>query len=362
MSKQKYWLGFSLIPEIGPRRIAQLIQALGDLEAAWRATGFQLEQAGLERLAVANVLQFRPGLDLDAELAKVRQAGARLVALTDDEYPTNLKELPEAPPVLYVRGTLTPGDQFALGIVGTRNATKHGRDAAYDFARMLARQGITTVSGLAHGIDVSAHRGALDGGHRTIAVLGTGIDLIYPRDHHDLAMKMVENGALVSELPIGTPPEGRNFPRRNRIISGLALGVLVVEAPLGSGALITAEAALEQGRDVFAMPGNIYNPMSRGTNRLIQEGAKLVMEIDDILTELNLAHTHIEVRTRTRSIVPANETEAQLLRYLSADPIHIDELVRLTSLPVATVTGALTILELKGLAQMAGHMHYSLTP
>lgn len=362
MSDQKYWLGFSLVPEIGPKRLGQLLAWFGDLASAWTASETQLEQAGLDQQPRENFLHLRQTLDLDAELDKVRRAGAWLLTLNDDLYPTLLKNLSDAPTVLYVRGALSPADDLALAMVGTRKATSYGRDATYDLAKQLARQGITIVSGLAHGIDAAAHKGALDGGGRTIAVFGCGIDVLYPRENRDLALKICDNGALISEFPIGTAPAAGNFPRRNRIISGLSLGILVVEAPEGSGALISADLAAEQGREVFAVPGNIYSPMSRGTNRLIQEGAKLVMHVGDVLDELNIAYTNVQTRLSAEQIAPGNEVEASILKHLSADPLHIDEIVRLSQLPIATVSSTLTILELKGLARMVGHMQYSLIP
>jgi DNA processing protein len=246
-----------------------------------------------------------------------------------------------------------------LGIVGTRKATTYGRDVAYDLAKQLGQNGVTVVSGLAHGIDTAAHRGALDGGGRTIAVLGCGIDRIYPADNRELAQEMSRHGAIISEFALGTPPEGRNFPRRNRVISGMALGVLVIEADLGSGALITAEMALDQGREVFAVPGNIYNHTSRGTNRLIQDGAKLVISVNDILDELDIRHQSVQTQAIAEHIVPANETEARLLEQLSADPLHVDDIARLCGLPIATVTSTLTVLELKGLARAVGQMQYT---
>lgn len=361
MSDPKYWLGFSLVPTIGPKRIHDLLNEFGSLSTAWNATERQLQGAGLEEQPLNNLLRVRQQIDLEAELEKVNKAGSVLITLDDERYPAPLKALHDAPPVLYVRGTLTPSDHFALSIVGTRKATKYGLDVAYDLAKQLARQGITIISGLAHGIDSAAHRGALDGGNRTLAILGCGIDTIYPSSNRDLAQKITHNGALVSEFPLGTPPEGRNFPRRNRIISGLALGVLVVEAPENSGAIITATIAAEQGREVFAVPGNIYSPTSSGTNRLIQDGAKLVTGVNDILEELNITFQRVETRKQTEQIAPADATEAALLKFLSFDPLHIDELVRLCGLPTHTVSGTLTILELKGLAQMVGHMQYSLT-
>ena len=360
MRDPKYWLGFSLVPEIGPKRLAHLLTRFGALENAWTASERQLLQAGLEKQPTTNLLHIRKQIDLEAELAKIERVGARLITLADDDYPTSLKKLPDAPTILYLRGTLAAEDENALAIVGTRRASPYGRDAAYQLSKQLAAQGITVISGLAHGVDTAAHKGALDGNGRTIAVLGCGVDVIYPNDQRKLAQQIMECGALISEFPIGMHPEGRNFPRRNRVISGLSLGVLVVEAPEKSGAMITASMAADQGREVFALPGNIFNPMSTGTNRLIQDGAKLVMSVDDILDELKIVRTVVETKAATERIAPANKVEAELLEHLGADPVHIDDLVLLCGLPVAIISSTLTILELKGLARTVGHMQYCL--
>jgi DNA processing protein len=361
VSDTKHWLGFSLVPEIGPKRLHLLLKRFDSLFTAWHASEYHLRQAGLEETPTANLLHLRAQIDLDAELAKVERVGARICTFVDDNYPHLLKEVPDAPVLLYIRGTLLPQDELALAIVGTRKATTYGRDAASHLARQLARNGVTIISGLAHGIDAAAHRGALEGGGRTIAVLGCGIDQIYPRDHRDLAHEIMGRGALVTEFPIGMGPEARNFPRRNRVISGLSLGVLVAEAPEQSGALITATDAAEQGREVFAIPGNIFSPASAGTNRLIQDGAKLVINVEDILDELDIAHRNVQTKTVAERIAPTGEIETTLLGYLSLDPLHIDDLARMCGLPITTVTSTLTLLELKGLARSVGPMQYSLT-
>jgi DNA processing protein len=359
--EQVHWLAFSLLPGIGPRRMLQLHEAFGSLSSAWRATASELARADLDEGTRSRLIEARGKLDIKAEVAKVGKAGARLLTLVDEAYPALLKSLPDPPPVLYILGRLSPQDERALAVVGTRKATKYGKDFTYDLSNQLAGEGVTIVSGLAQGIDAAAHTGALDGYGRTIAIIGCGIDIIYPREHHELARRIRDNGAIISEFPIGTPPDGRNFPRRNRVISGISLAVLVAEAPENSGALITANMAAEQGRDVFAVPHNVYNPMGRGANRLIQDGAKLVMETADILNELNITHNVVSTRATAERIVPANDLESALLNCLSVDPLHIDEIVRMTSLPVSTVSSTLTILELKGLAQMVGPMQYSLT-
>ncbi|MBC7869976.1 MAG: DNA-protecting protein DprA [Chitinophagaceae bacterium] len=361
LDDQSYWLGFSLIPGIGLKRLLRLLNYFGDLRSAWVAQEVDLHRAGLEESIIVVLRQTRAQINLDAEMAKIEKAGAWLLTFNDNDYPTTLKAIDDAPAVLYIRGVLTPTDDLALSVVGTRKATQYGRDVAHDLSKRLAQQGITIISGLAQGIDSAAHLGALAGGGRTIAILGCGVDVIYPRENRELAQKIIADGALVSEFPIGTQPISSNFPRRNRIVSGMALGVLVIEAPEGSGALITAELAAEQGREVFAVPGNILNPMSRGTNRLIQDGAKLVMQAEDILNELSVAYTNTQTREKTEQIIPANATEAAILNVLNADPIHIDDIARLCSLSIPELSSTLTILELKGLAQMVGHMQYSLT-
>lgn len=360
MNELNFWLGFSLIPNIGSKRLLRLYEWFGSLASAWNASITDLQTAGLSQNAAIRLDQDRSKINLDAEMEKVDKAGAWLLTIHDERYPSLLAEISDAPALLYVRGRLTPEDSRALSVVGTRKATKYGKDVAFDLSHRLARQGITIISGLAHGIDSAAHQGALKAGGRTIAVMGCGVDIVYPRENAALMQRIVANGAIISEFPIGTQPIAANFPRRNRILSGLALGVLVVEAPERSGALITAGLAAEQGRDVFAVPANIFNTMGTGTNRLIQEGAKLVMDAADILDELNLTHDRRDTRVRTETVIPSNDAEACLLNHLNADPIHIDDLVRLSGLPTAEVSSTLTILELKGLAQMVGHMQYSL--
>ncbi len=359
LDNRKYWLGFSLIPEIGPKRLLHLQSAFGDLAAAWHADEARLRLADLTPRAIESILQTRSQLNLDTEMARVHRVQAELLTLASATYPQRLREIDDVPPLLYARGTLLPADDLALCIVGTRKATAYGTRAAYTLAHDLAANGVTIVSGLAQGIDTAAHQGALDAGGRTIAVLAHGISEIYPRENLELARQIVEKGCVLTEYPIGTPPDRRNFPRRNRIMSGLSYGVLVVEAPERSGALITVTTALEQGREVFAVPGNIFNPESRGTNRLLQDGARLVLSAEDVLNELNIVYQMVETRTQTEDIAPTGSTETQLLGHLSADPVHIDDLVRISGLPVSEVSSTLTLLELKGLALQVGYMQYT---
>lgn len=353
----KYWIGFNIVSGIGPARFKLLLDHFGDLEKAWRASGAELKDAGLDSRSTEAILAAREKISPDEELEKVRSEGAKVVTWQDEEYPPRLGHVHSAPPVLYVKGDILPRDEWAVAVVGTRASRAYGRQMVAEIAGDLARSGITVVSGLARGIDSLAHRAALRAGGRTLAVLGCGIDIVYPHEHGDLARSIVEKGALITEYPLGTKPEGGNFPARNRIISGLSLGTLVVEAGKRSGALITADYALEQGREVFALPGNANSPKSAGTNRLIQEGAaKLVMSVEDILEELNL--TLVEQHEQVRMIVPEDEKEAQILQCISTEPIHVDDIRQKTSLPISEVTSTLAMMELKGMVRQVGGMNY----
>jgi DNA processing protein len=356
MSDLGYWIGFNIVRGIGPVRLRALLDHLGDIERAWRAPSRELRQAGLDRRSLENLLAARAELDLDREVERVAAAGARVLTWEDPAYPRLLREIPAPPPVLYIKGTLTEEDAWAIAVVGTRRASAYGREVTRTLTRTLARSGITIVSGLARGIDAVGHRTALEVGGRTIAVLGCGIDRMYPPEHRKLAQEIVAHGALVSDYPLGTEPEGRNFPPRNRIISGLSLGVLITEAGKGSGALITADFAAEQGRDVFAVPGSIAMRGSAGTNALIQDGAKVVLTPADILEELNL--TMVAEHVEARQVLPADETEAALLERLSAEPTHVDELQQQLELPISQVTSTLALMELKGLVRQVGGMKY----
>lgn len=351
-----YYVGFNLVRGIGPARLRALLDTFGDVERAWHAPADALRLAGLDRRSLENLLATRAKVDLDREVRRLAAAGVRVLTWDDPDYPQLLSEIPDPPPVLYIRGQLEADDAWAVAVVGTRRASVYGREVTRRLVAALAQSGVTIVSGLARGIDGVAHRAALEAGGRTIAVLGCGVDQVYPPEHRDLARQIVAQGALISEYPLGTPPEAGNFPPRNRIISGLSMGVLITEAGQGSGALITAEYAAEQGREVFAVPGSILASGSTGTNRLIQDGAKAVLEPADILRELNL--TMVTQQAQARDTLPATEAEAALLAYLGPEPIHVDELGRAAGLPIAQVTSTLAMMELKGLVRQVGGMKY----
>lgn len=269
----RYWIGFNRIHGVGAARFKLLLEAFGDLESAWKATASELRNAGLGQKTVQSILTNRDKIDLTRELDRVYELGYSLLTIEDRNYPARLREIDLPPPLLYQCGEFAEKDRLAAAIVGTRRATQYGKSVAREIAYVLAGCGVTIVSGLARGIDGIAHQAAIDAGGRTIAVLGSGLDKIYPPEHRGLADKIAAAGSIVTDYALGTKPEGHNFPPRNRIISGLSLAVIVIEAGESSGALITADFSADQGGDVFAVPGDIYKPSSKGTNRLIQAGA-----------------------------------------------------------------------------------------
>ncbi|MGQ9584174.1 MAG: DNA-processing protein DprA [Anaerolineae bacterium] len=353
-----YWVAFNLTPGIGPMRQRALLDHFGSLERAWEASAEELRRAGLDRRSIENLVQTRRAISLEDEVARVERSGAWVVTWESPNYPANLRHISDAPPLLYVRGTLTPNDEWAVAMVGTRRATVYGREVTRRLAGDLARSGVTVVSGLARGIDGIAHQAALEAGGRTLAVLGCGIDQVYPAEHARLAQRIEEQGALLSEYPLGTKPEARNFPPRNRIISGLSLGVVIAEAGAHSGALITADYAAEQGRDVFAVPGNILNRGSVGCNQLIRDGARPVLGVEDILEELNLRQ--VVHHAEARAVLPSDPTEVRLIELLSEEPCHVDELGRESGLPISVVSSTLALMELKGMVRQVGGMNYVL--
>ncbi len=354
----KYWVGFSLVPGIGRVKLAQLESYFGGLEDAWKATPADLKRSGLDSGSIRAISSGRPKINLEAEMEKLDRHAVQVATYHDADYPSRLKEIYDYPPLLYIRGSLLPEDEWYLAVVGTRRATVYGRQITEEIVTDLARNRITIVSGLARGVDSIAHHSALAAGGRTVAVFACGLDIVYPGENANLARRIMQQGALISEYPLGTKPKAENFPRRNRIMSGLSLGVLVIEAGQTSGAMITAHLAVEQNREVFAIPGSILSPASSGTNHLIQEGAKLVRDYTDILEELNL--TAVARQLELKEVIPASDTESLLLKQLSVEPAHIDEVCRGSGLPVSTVSSTLAILELKGLVKQVGAMNYVL--
>ena len=356
MIDKRYWIGFNLIKGIGAVRMQALMRYFGNLEVAWKAPPIELARAGLGLKVIERIVQARQSVDLEMIWAKIEAQGIKILTWEDETYPQRLKEIDQPPPVLYIRGDYSPDDLFAVAIVGTRRVTAYGRQITEELAAYLAAHGITVISGLARGVDAIAHQTALKAGGRTIGVLGSGVDKIYPPEHRGLAEKMMESGAILSDYAPGTPPDASNFPPRNRIISGLSLAVVVIEAGETSGALITAEFAAEQGREVFAVPGSILAPQSKGTNKLIQNGALPLLSVNDLMQVLDL--TRMGEQKTARKVIPTDETEARLMNVLSEEPVHIDEIRNQTELPIEKVSATLALMELKGMVRQVGGMNY----
>lgn len=355
-SERQYWIAFHRIRGIGSTRLGVLIDRFGSAEAAWHAADRELRASALPADIVESILAERRAIDPARELDALARAGIRALVLADSDYPRLLRQISSPPPVLYVRGTLTEGDELAVALVGTRRATTYGADMARRFARDLAEAGVTVVSGLAAGIDTVAHRTAVDAGGRTLAVFGCGLDTIYPPRNRRLAEEIAASGALISEYPLGTTPLAQNFPVRNRIISGLSRAIVVVEAPERSGALITASFAADQGRDVYAVPGSALSAASAGCHNLIREGATLVTSAEQVLAQLDIARAKTHVQTRVE--LPETDAERILYALVGAEPRHMDDLCYESGLPIHETSGAMLAMELKGLVRQAGAQYY----
>lgn len=351
-----YWIAFSRVPTVGRVRIGLLEERFGSLKAAWEASGSELGASGLTSGVVSAIEQVRRVVEPERELEQVRNANVTVLTWHDSGYPRAFRNIDDPPPILYVKGTLQPDDEVRVTVVGTRNPTVYGKEVARQLSGELAASGVTIVSGLARGIDGIAHDATLKAGGRTIAVIGSGLDVVYPPEHRSLFDHIVESGAVLSEYPLGSKPEARHFPRRNRLLSGLAAGVLVVEAPRDSGARSTVEFALEQNRDVLCVPGSIHSPASELTNWLIQQGAKLVMRVEDVLEEL-----HIGGAPRQQALpdfAADTDEETRLLEALTHEPQHIDELSRTTGIPITQASSTLAVMEIKGFVLQVGRMNY----
>lgn len=351
-----YWIAFNFVKGIGAVRFKALLDFFGDPALAWNAPGEALAAAGLSPKIIENLQLVRSHVDLKRVWEHMQALGITCLTWEDEAYPRHLRNIDQPPPVLYVRGELLPEDDWAVAIVGTRKVTSYGRQVTEEVAAFLAQNGVTVVSGLARGVDGIAHQAALKAGGRTIAVLGSGVDRIYPPENRRLAEEIILRGALVSDYPPGTAPDGMNFPPRNRIISGLSLAVVIVEAGETSGALITATFAAEQGREVFAVPGSILAPQSKGTNRLIQDGAQPLLNPQEIFQVLNL--TRVTEQRAARQVLPSDPIENKIFCALSMEPLHVDEISAQTDLPIEQVSAALVMMELKGLVRQVGGMNY----
>ena len=355
-------IALSLVPGVGPGRIRALLARFGSAVAALEASNKALASVpGIGPQTASAITTFEAHDTVEEQLRRAAQHGVTLVPAWDGRFPRLLKQIYDPPAFLWIRGDLTEADERAVAIVGTRRSSDYGRRMARDFAVELGQRGFTVVSGLAYGIDAAAHQGALEAGGRTLAVLGSGADRIYPAKHTRLAKEIVRQGAVLSEYPLGAAPDAPNFPRRNRIISGLSLGTLVVEAFEKGGALITARVAVEQNREVFALPSPVHSRSGIGTNRLIQQGhAKLVLSVDDILVELGLDDpAYASTPASPEPPSDLHPIERQLYDALEAEPQHIDTLCQTTGHDPSTALVYLLNLEFKGLVrQMAGKQFF----
>jgi DNA processing protein len=366
--KLKYWLALKSISGIGNIVFFALVEKFGFLAAIFSASaGELLATPGVTKKAAAAIAGFNNWDKIILELKQIDKTGISIITCQDELYPAKLLEIYDRPPFLYVHGNLKK-DNVNVAIVGSRLASTYGKYTTERISRELAREGVTIVSGLARGIDSAAHRGALAAQGQTVAVLGSGLDVIYPPENKKLYSAIAQNGAIISEFPLGTPPRAANFPARNRIISGMSYGVVVVEAGEKSGSLITARLALEQGREVFAVPGSIDSAGSRGTNKLIKQGAKLVENTDDIMEEIlpQLEKTRIRETfstSKTETTIQQNEVlspiDRQIIEYLSGSRVHIDELITATGLSPNDILSSLMTLELKGIIKQYSGKFFS---
>ncbi len=366
----KYLLALSFIQTIGPVTIKRLLSAFHSPEKIFEAgLGDLTGIGGIRESKARGIKEFRAWDRVEQEIETVRQSGMRLLTYTDIEYPEQLRQIDDSPVILYTKGEIIPEDKYAVAIVGSRNMSPYGRKSAETIAYDLASSGLTIISGMARGIDTAAHKNALKAGGRSIAVLGSGLDMPYPPENTGLYESLSRSGSVISEFPLGTPPNRENFPKRNRLISGLSLGVLVVEATAKSGSLITANYALEQGKDVFAVPGNIASRTSEGTNSLIKRGARLVQKAEDILEELSPV---LKVLLRSQGNRPEksagrtgaleiNDEEKAICNLLDSGTRHIDSISRELRISPSKLSALLLNLEMKGVVkQTEGNNFYIL--
>lgn len=359
-SELKSWLALSTVPKVGAVRFISLVKHFGSPEAVLSAPEKELADfPDVGPIIASNIKTKVDWMVAEKQVELMKRHKVRLLTFKDEAYPENLKSIYDPPPFLFIRGEIKEEDKNAIAIVGSRAASPYGKQTAERIGRELAKRGITIVSGLAWGIDSIGHQAALKENSRTIAVFGSGLDVIYPPQNGKLVEGIIQNGAIISEFFLGTKPEKQNFPKRNRLISGLSLGVVIIEAGSKSGALLTAGHALEQNREVFAVPGNIGAKTSEGTNRLIKEGAKLVTSVEDILEELKMVAPlqQKEKGKIQKELSQLSEIEKNIYNFIRDEPHHIDKIAQNTNVSTSQVLSALLSLELKGfIKQLSGKM------
>jgi DNA processing protein len=353
MTDIQYWIGLSFVPEVGPLLSKKLLASFGSPEAVFRADlNDLLSVDGMTRERAENIRSFNKWDITEKALKSTRDSDITVIGYDNSHYPEPLRHVADAPVVLYRRGDYHPDDRFAIAIVGSRRLSEYGEGVTLRISNELSRAGFTIISGMARGIDTLSHRSALAAGGRTIAVFGSGPDVCYPAENRGLMQKIISSGCVLSEFAPGTEPRKEHFPRRNRLISGLSLGVLVIEATVKSGALITAQYALEQNKEVFAVPGRITSKNSEGTNRLIKQGARIVLDTEDIIEELApMLRGFISRRADVKQAI--SEEESRLCNNLCREPKHIDILSRETGMPAHAILNTLLSLELKGIARQS---------
>jgi DNA processing protein len=358
----KYWIAISQFAKIGAARFKKLYNYFPDMQAAWNANLLELRQSGIEENTAQEFILKRKDIDPELEMAKVQKENIQAITIKDVEYPKLLQEIFTPPALLYVKGDLNNlNHKFNLAVVGTRKVSNYGRQITPTLVKPLVQNGFSITSGLALGVDALAHQAAVEVQGKTIAVLGSGLDQqsIYPSSNRYLAQNILNHGGtIITEFPIGMMPLRHNFPTRNRIIAGLSLGTVVIEAAETSGALITAYCALEQNREVFAVPGSLLNRNSIGTHKLIQKGAKLITNYQDILDELNLQE--VKSFITNQKILPASLEEKLILDIIKNEPTHIDQIIKASQLPTNAVSSNLSLLEMKGLVKNLGGQNYVL--
>jgi DNA processing protein len=355
----KYFVALSHFQKFGPTRLKKIKKHFSSLKEAFESSAQKLIEAGVEENIALEFSAARANINSEEIMEKMARENISAITVDDKNYPRLLKEIYSPPQLIYFKGKLKNNEEFNLSVVGSRKFTSYGKMVAEEIVENLARNNLTIVSGLALGIDSIAHEATLRASGRTIAVIGSGLDRqsVYPSSNRYLMEKIINSGgAVISEFPLGTPPLRHNFPQRNRIIAGLSLGTLVIEAGEKSGALITARCSLEQNREVFAVPGNIYSPASAGTNELIKKGAHPVTSADNIIEILNL--TRITEYIDAKKIIPETAEEEKIIKHLSKEPTHINNLVRLSKLDTKTINSTLTIMEMKGMIKNVGNMQY----
>ncbi len=360
MDDLQYWLALNSLTDIGPVVARNLLSAFGSPDNIFNMTTAELRQVeGVGEYRAQKIISFKSWDDVKREIEKAEKNNVRILTLDNPDYPEGLKQIHGAPVILYVKGDLESADKYAIAMVGSRRSTDYGRHVADGMAYKLASSGLTVVSGMAMGIDTISHKGALKAGGRTIAVLGSGIDVPYPASNRGLMSAIASSGAVISEFPFGTQPNKENFPRRNRIISALSLGVIVIEATLDSGSLITVGYALEQGKEVFAVPGQITSMNSKGTNSLIKKGARLIDRAEEVIDELSDQLRGL-LKEDKQSLPEMSKDEKELYGYLAVEPRHIDKITREINMTTPRALSVLLALELKGVVRQTEGKHFSL--